>query len=322
MKSASPSTSSSGHASEARSPLRVLILGDDAADLAGLVHQVRSSGFSATLTPTPASLGDFGFESAVDADVAIGAEPLGPGDLVELLRSANQRPPQLRLRTIVETRHLTATERRQLLKVGADYLLPMPVEDAPLRRVVHAALMAAATSDSIQDYIASHKITVGRLISGVFELRTVDEAEKLATMLGSHCPSPERSAVGIWELLSNAIEHGNLEISQDEKALLLENGTFVDEIARRLHQSPYADRVARVEFRRTQSAVRVRITDQGPGFDYEKFFDADTPSDRPNGRGIGIARTMCFDRLTYRGAGNDVEAVIRVRPDVNSETQS
>ena len=313
------STIASVPSSVARSSVRVLILGDNAADLAALIQQVRACGFSAMATPTPANLGNFGFESATDADVAIGAEPLDPSDLIGLLRSAHERPPQLRLRTIVQTRHLTAGERRQLLKAGADYLLPIPVEDAFLRRVVHAALMAAATSDSIQDYIACHKTTVGRLISGVFELRTMDEAEKIATMLGSHCPSPERSAVGIWELLSNAIEHGNLEISQDEKAMLLENGTFVDEIARRLGQSPYADRVARIEFRRTHTAVRLRVTDQGPGFDYEKLFGADAPLDQPNGRGIGVARTMCFDRLTYRGAGNEVEAVVRVRPEGNGE---
>jgi hypothetical protein len=294
---------------------RVVIIGDDAADLASSADRLRTSGFSAALIGTPASLAELDRSGAADADVAVGSRPLAVDELVDLLESGRGRFGPARVWTIVQTRHLSSAERRRLIKAGADFLLAMPGDDSIIGRMLHAALMAAATSDAIQEYIASHKSAVGRMISAVFEIQTMDEAEKLTTMLATNYPSPERAAVGIWELLSNAIEHGNLEIDYNEKTALLEGGRLVEEITRRLRLPRYADRVARVEFKRTGKAIHLRVSDQGPGFDFEAFQTASIALDRPNGRGISIARNLCFERVTYRGRGNVVEAALEIGSD-------
>ncbi len=171
---------------------------------------------------------------------------------------------------------------------------------------------AQRTSASIREYVASHKSAIGRLVMGVFEIQTLQEAEKLSTMLATHCPDPENIAVGIWELLSNAIEHGNLEISFDEKTKLLKSGTFVNEVNRRLTLAQYAKRIVRVEFERTEDAIRLTVLDEGRGFDFTRFLKGDAIPERPNGRGILMASKACFDRLTYRGCGNVVEAAIEL----------
>lgn len=163
--------------------------------------------------------------------------------------------------------------------------------------------------EAIHDYIASHKSGIGRLVQGVFEIRTLDEAEKLSTMLANNYPMPERAATGVWELMSNAIEHGNLEIDHAEKARLLEKGIFSDEVARRLTSSPYADRLATIIFRRTKTMIRLRIADEGKGFDYAKYLNAACPSEGPNGRGIMIAAQVSFDKVIYRRAGTMVDAI-------------
>lgn len=164
--------------------------------------------------------------------------------------------------------------------------------------------------EAIRAYLASHKSGVGRLITGLFELRTLEEAEKLSTMLANNYPAPERVSTGLWELISNAIEHGNLEIDYAEKAALLQSGDFTEEVGRRLAHPSYAKRVASVEFKRMKTMIRVRITDQGKGFDYAKFQGADVLSEGPNGRGILIASKFSFDKVIYRGRGNIVDAVI------------
>lgn len=171
---------------------------------------------------------------------------------------------------------------------------------------------ARDTTEAIKSYIHTNKPAVGRMVSSTFEIRTMDEAEKLSTMLATQFPDPDRVAAGIWELLSNAIEHGNLEFDCDDKTRLLFEGTFFDEVERRLVAAPYADRVALVEFRRTKTRISLRITDEGKGFDYAAFLDAEFNFDRPNGRGIAIAKRMAFDRLAYKGRGNVVEAWVRV----------
>jgi response regulator RpfG family c-di-GMP phosphodiesterase len=293
---------------------RVGIIGDNTHDLEAAAERLRAIGFSSLLVDAPSAICDAD-SGAEDVDVMLVRAPLNPVEIVQLLESLRDNPHRAPVWTIVLSRHQSSADRRRLVHAGARHLLTMPVEDATLSRVVRAALVDLATSKAIQDYVASHKSAVGRMLSAVFEIRTMDEAQKLSTMLATNCPVPEKVAVGIWELLSNAIEHGNLEIDYDEKAKLLESGRLEGELARRLRRAPYADRVARVEFRRATKSVRLRVTDEGPGFDFRRFVEADVPLDRPNGRGICIARTLCFDRMTYRGQGNVVEVVMAVDRD-------
>jgi phosphoserine phosphatase RsbU/P len=142
--------------------------------------------------------------------------------------------------------------------------------------------------------------------------RTLEEAEKLSTMLANNYPVPERVSTGVWELISNAIEHGNLEIDYAEKAELLQNGYFAAEMARRLSLPPYAPRVASIAFHRTKTMIRIRVSDEGPGFDFRKYLRATELSDGPNGRGILIASKFSFDKVVYHGKGNVVDAIIRL----------
>ena len=294
---------------------RVGIIGDNARDLEASAERLRALGFSSLLVDTPSAIKDSGPGTGADVDVMLLHAPLAPAAIVQLLESLRDDPRQAPVWTIVLSRHQSLADRQRLIQAGARHLLSMPVEDATLNRVVRAALVDLAASKAIQDYVASHKSAVGHMLSAVFEIRTMDEAQKLSTMLATNCPVPEKVVVGIWELLSNAIEHGNLEIDYDEKAKLLENGRFEAELARRLRQAPYADRVARVEFRRATKSIRLRVIDEGPGFDFRRFVAADLPMDRPNGRGICIARTLCFDRVIYRGEGNVVEVVMAIGRD-------
>ncbi|HXW29128.1 MAG TPA: ATP-binding protein [Xanthobacteraceae bacterium] len=294
---------------------RVGIIGDNTRDLEAAAERLPAIGFSSMLVDAPAAICDPDPGVAADVDVMLVRAPLKPAEIVQLLESLRDTPRSAPVWTIVLSRHQSSADRQRLIHAGARHLLTMPVEDATLSRVVRAALVDLATSKAIQDYVASHTSAVGRMLSAVFEIRTLDEAQKLSTMLATNCPVPEKVAVGIWELLSNAIEHGNLEIDYEEKAKLLETGRFEGELARRLRQAPYADRVARVEFRRATKSIRLRVTDAGPGFDFRRFVEADMPMDRPNGRGICIARTLCFDRVTYRGPGNVVEVVMAIDRD-------
>jgi DNA-binding response OmpR family regulator len=292
---------------------RVGIIGDNARDLEASAERLRAIGFSSRLVDTPTAIRDRG--PRADVDVMLLHAPLGPVEIVQLLEFLRDDPRQAPVWTIVLSRHQSLADRQQFVQAGARHLLSMPVGDATLSRVVRAALVDLATSKAIQDYVTAHKSAVGHMLSAVFEIRTMDEAQKLSTMLATNCPVPEKVVVGIWELLSNAIEHGNLEIDYDEKAKLLESGRFEAELARRLRQAPYADRVARVEFRRATKSIRLRVIDEGPGFDFRRFVAADLPMDRPNGRGICIARKLCFDRVTYRGEGNVVDVVMAIDRD-------
>lgn len=181
-----------------------------------------------------------------------------------------------------------------------DFCDPKRLETCPL----------ADQHTTIRDYISMNKPAIGRMLRGVFEISTFSEAEKLATMLASHCPNPDMAAIGIWELLANAIEHGNLEIDFALKSTLLMQGRLHSEIERRLKLPQYRARSVRVFFKRQPKLIRLRIIDEGPGFDFETALKAERPALAPNGRGLMLARTMTFSRIRFIGAGNIVDATI------------
>lgn len=146
-----------------------------------------------------------------------------------------------------------------------------------------------------------------------FRLRTPQEARTLATLLAAVAPHPERIVTGLWELLVNAIEHGNLAISYDEKSALLKAGALHEEIARRLEDPRYAAREVEVRVTRSGRCLRYRISDGGAGFDPAPFLDfAPSRATHAHGRGIALARRLSFDAVCYLGAGNVVEAEVRL----------
>jgi len=115
------------------------------------------------------------------------------------------------------------------------------------------------------------------------------------------------ATIGLRELVVNAVEHGNLGISFDEKTELLANGSWQAEIERRLGDDKFRDRFATAELRLLGNMYRIDITDQGDGFDWNAYLDPETaPSALLHGRGISLALGAEFTSLRYRGAGNEV----------------
>ena len=146
-----------------------------------------------------------------------------------------------------------------------------------------------------------------------FELQTMAEAAQLAGLLAAAHPDPEKVVMGLTELLINAVEHGNLGITYQEKAELLERGDLQAEIARRLALPERAGRRVKVTFRRAEDHLSTWIEDEGEGFDWRPYLDYDPERALdPNGHGIAIARGVCFDDVTYHGRGNVVVATLRL----------
>ena len=116
-----------------------------------------------------------------------------------------------------------------------------------------------------------------------------------------------RSRIGtaLHEALSNAMIHGNLEVSSE----LRDDGSepYRELIEQRRHAEPWASR--RVSCRVEQSAQRVRyvIRDQGPGFDRSTRPDPTAPESllRTQGRGLFLIYNF-MDEVEHNETGNEV----------------
>src|SRR5262245_53755826 len=113
----------------------------------------------------------------------------------------------------------------------------------------------------------------------------------------------------------NAVEHGNLGISYQEKAELLERGELEREIERRLSLPGLAGRRVLVTLRREAERLTATIADEGEGFDWRPYLDPDPERVLDiTGHGIAIACGVCFDDVAYQGKGNVVVATVRIDP--------
>ncbi|MBF0294510.1 MAG: response regulator [Magnetococcales bacterium] len=216
---------------------------------------------------------------------------------------------------IFQTARTSSEEIAAGIDAGAYYYLTKPVDQNQLLTIVRSAFESARFRKRLRHRLAS-TLAGMTLITGLqLELRTMEEAGTVAELLASAFPDPDASCLGILELLYNAIEHGNLGLTYEDKGRLFLENRWEEEIAHRLQLPEYRDRKASVELTRTREELRLVITDQGNGFDWQSYLDIDPHRvTHSHGRGIAIANHTSFDTLRYVAPGNRVEATVRLRP--------
>lgn len=128
--------------------------------------------------------------------------------------------------------------------------------------------------------------------------------------LGNYMPQEDANfaMVCVREIIINAIEHGNLEITFDEKSKAQRERRYFEFLQERKDAPKYKDRRVQVEYSITPQRALFRITDQGKGFDHRTFLEkAANPSPELLEHGRGLFMTLAaFDRVVYNEPGNQV----------------
>jgi anti-sigma regulatory factor (Ser/Thr protein kinase)/PAS domain-containing protein len=128
--------------------------------------------------------------------------------------------------------------------------------------------------------------------------------------LSRYLPAEDADFVMIClrEIVLNAIEHGNLEITHDEKTEAQRNRTYFEFLQKRMEKPEYKKRRVMVEYSINPQRALFRVTDQGKGFDHKKHLRGDmepSPDMLEHGRGIFMAASA-FDSIVYNDKGNQV----------------
>ncbi len=115
------------------------------------------------------------------------------------------------------------------------------------------------------------------------------------------------------ETLINAIEHGNLELPSTMKAGEFEiNPAFEELRDARMKDAHYGDRKIKISFQFNQQFFSLTITDEGPGFDWKKFFDEKSHpkemSIESYGRGFLLIRHI-IDEVYFNDRGNSITLI-------------
>lgn len=235
-----------------------------------------------------------------------------PGiDGIDVLRKIKQDSRLRMLPVIMQTASSSPDQIAEGLQYGAFYYLTKPFGQKVLQAITATAVRDRLDRRRTEDEYSLKYASLKLLNQANYTLHTPQDAHAVAGFLSQLCPSPESAYMGLVELMLNAIEHGNLAISYDEKTQLLNENGLQEEINRRLLLPEYSNRRVTVEFMRSDKGFKFMITDEGNGFEWLDYLEMRMDRLTHNhGRGIAMSKSIAFSDLEYLGTGSCVVATV------------
>src|SRR5262245_4091654 len=170
------------------------------------------------------------------------------------------------------------------------------------QRQSHARLMDCLKRGQFQFALSNDAGLIPSLINYV---------QSLVTSVGL-CSEADviRVCIALEEALRNAIYHGNLELTSEQREG--DPTKYQELIDDRSRREPYASRTLTVTVEVTPTSGRFVVRDQGPGFDPQKLPDPTDPEnlEKVSGRGLLLMRTF-MDEVTFNKSGNQVTMIKR-----------
>jgi CheY-like chemotaxis protein/anti-sigma regulatory factor (Ser/Thr protein kinase) len=293
-------------------PGRVLIVDDEPFNLEILAEHLHDAGYATATAMDGEEAWEVLQADREGFDTILLDRMMPRMDGMQVLAKLKQHPEFQHIPVIMQTAVGAAENVQEGLAAGAYYYLIKPFQREMLLAIVAAAVGFHQERSQLEREISEHADSYKLLVNGAFRFRTLDEARQLTLLLSRACPDPQRVALGLSELLVNAVEHGNLAISYSDKTRLLQMGRWQEEVEARLSDAKFNQRIVNVSFASVSDEVQIRIVDEGAGFDWQPFleFSPERAFD-PHGRGISMARMLSFDSVEYQGRGNDV--LVRIK---------
>lgn len=287
---------------------RILVVDDEPLNLFIIKEFLAEQSLELELFSDPLAAWQRLSESAGDFAAMLIDRIMPELDGLELLRRLKRDARYASVPVIMQTSAASPENVAEGLAAGAYYYLTKPYAPEALVSIVRAALEDRPNRFAEFPQVGPASDLVHKL---EYRFSSLADVHKLTPLLAAMCPHPDLAAPGLADLMLNAIEHGNLGLSYQEKSRLKMAGGWEEELNRRLALPEFCQRFATVEVAREDKQLVFTITDQGTGFDWAKYLDFDPArAFDPNGRGIAMARSLSFASLEYRGCGNQVVACV------------
>ncbi|MFW5861252.1 MAG: ATP-binding protein [Spirochaetota bacterium] len=161
--------------------------------------------------------------------------------------------------------------------------------------------------DALLEYFISERQTfeMGNYLTTAEEL-----SHRLVRNVTKYLDSKETTMlrIALREMIINAIEHGNLGITYEEKTEATMEDDYLTFVAKRQQQPEYRNRKVSIEYQLKPQKVAYKISDEGEGFDHRSIIEMTQDANQlqhAHGRGIMMASNV-FDEVTYNRKGNQV----------------
>lgn len=289
----------------------VLAVDDDRHTLAFLEHILTAQGYRVLVASDGEdALKALGASSSHISAVVMDLHMPGLNGL-EVVAHMKQRPELAYIPVVMATASDEPEVIREGIDAGVYYCLKKPLDQSLLHSVVAAAIREFDMTRLRQEAIAGQRDAMALLDTSRFLCRTLKDVEVLSQFLAYAYPDPKRAVIGITELLINAVEHGNLGITYEEKQQLVTSGAWRETVDARQQLPEHAGKQVDIVLQRKPEGIYLQVSDEGKGFEWWRYLEIDpSRATHPNGRGIALANKISFDRLQFTQDGSRVLAVV------------
>lgn len=293
-------------------PTRCLVVDDERMNREVVIANLRAAGYE-TMSAEDGQQAWLTLDAAPEQfDVILLDRRMPRMDGMALLSKLKGDVRLSHIPVIMQTAYASSEDVVEGIKAGVYYYLAKPLDRRLLLSVTAAAIEEHQRFLRLRDDLAKRSTALSLMDTGTFRFRTLAEAETLAVALAGACPRSQHMVVGLSEIFTNAIEHGNLGITFEEKARLLAEKRWRKQVGALLDAPENRCKFVTVTFQRGLGEVRITVRDEGAGFDWRRYMDLDASrAFAVHGRGIAMARKLAFDALDYRDPGNEVVCVVR-----------
>lgn len=237
-------------------------------------------------------------------------------DGITFLKHIKTDPKLCNIPVIMQTAAVGSNDMKEGIEAGAYYYITKPFEGDILISIINAACIDQRKHSLLERKIHDDKAAFDMIHESTFHFQTMEEAHILAGHIANYFPNPANTAIGLLELLINAVEHGNLGIGYNLKSELIADNRLHHEIYCRLNLIENKDKHVTVLYERLPNQYQVTIKDCGEGFFHKKYMDFDPiRMTETNGRGIAKANVMSFDKIEYNEKGNSVCCIVYDKKD-------
>jgi CheY-like chemotaxis protein/anti-sigma regulatory factor (Ser/Thr protein kinase) len=286
---------------------KILAVDDEVNNLKLIKGFLAKSGYDVITAEDGVQAWEILKESPTDIDLLLTDRMMPNMDGMELVAKVKQHPKMKYIPIIMQTASAQKEQIVEGFKAGVYYYLTKPFDAMVLVSIINAAISDVQAQEALYKEVVEYKKIQTLVERCDFHFSSFEDVQGLTVYLSNFFPEPERVAMGISELLINAVEHGLLGITYDEKSQLNNKGIWLEEVKIRQELPENINKRILVSHEKTDTEISLVIKDGGNGFNWKKYMDLDAERATDNhGRGIAMSQMISFDTVEYRGNGSEV----------------
>ncbi|OQY04505.1 MAG: hypothetical protein B6I20_02960 [Bacteroidetes bacterium 4572_117] len=285
--------------------MKVLVVEDDYGSREYLLNLVRLEGYEVRAVEN----GEEGLAEykSFDPDIIISDIQMPIMDGLQMLNIIRKDKSDTIF--IITTAFGTEDYAIEALRLGANNYLKKPIKSQSLIKLLNKYKLL----------IESHKLAKkaeGKLLKKDLSLEFITNIKHIPSIISQLIAEIDiklddseitNIELGLDELITNSMEHGNLGISFNEKVKASNDNTILELYDEKMKIPKFSRRKLKVRYKLRPKFCEWVITDEGKGFDWRLIPDPTKGAQlmELNGRGIFITHFL-FDEMEYLGKGNKV----------------